>query len=158
MINISAIIDNLGPSQKSFYLINQFNEASSNPDICVSVFFQRSCVPVVPVMFSCRSISFLSNYQDIAIATTLKDANILLKSNNNSDKYLYLWDMEWLVSPMSFEQVTNILLDDRLKIICRSESHSKLIENYCNKLPIGIVDNWNMGQLIDVISAEEANV
>jgi len=157
-MNIAAVIDNLGPSQKAFYLINEFNEVSNNPDVCVSVFFQRSSVPVVPTMFSCKSVSFLSNYHDIAIATTLKEANILLKANNNSDKYLYLWDMEWLTSPMGFEQVTNILLDSRLKIISRSESHSKLIKNYCNKSPIGIVDNWDMDQLLDVFSKEEANV
>ena len=27
MINIAAVIDNLGPSQKSFYLIKEFNKA-----------------------------------------------------------------------------------------------------------------------------------
>jgi hypothetical protein len=157
-MQIAALVDNLGPSQSSFYLINEFNKAALIPDACVSVFFLRPTVPVIPTMFSCKSVSFLSAYHGVAIATTLKDADILLKGNNNSDKYLYLWDMEWLTYPQNFEGVTKILLDDRIKIIARSESHCKLINNYCNKHPIGIVDNWNIGQLMNLILPEVANV
>jgi len=43
------------------------------------------------------------------------------------------------------------LRDDRLNIIARSKSHSDMIENFCNKSPIGIVDNWNLDQLVGVI-------
>lgn len=148
MINIAAIIDNLGPSQKSFYLIKEFNKSLQNNNICASVFFKRSAIPVVPVMFSCKNISFLAGYHDIAISTTLQEADLLLKSDNNADKYLYLWDIEWLVQPCQYDHVCNILLDKRLKIIARSQSHSDIIYNFCNKKPIGIIDNWNLDSII----------
>lgn len=151
MINIAAIIDNLGPSQKSFYLIKEFNKSLQSSDICASVFFNRSAIPVVPVMFSCKNISFLAGYHDIAISTTLQEADILLKSDNGADKYLYLWDMEWLIQPQQYAYVCNILLDKRLKIITRSKEHSNVVYNFCNKRPVGIVDNWNLDSLIHTI-------
>ena len=32
MINITAVVSDLGPSQKSFYFIKNFNELSKNPN------------------------------------------------------------------------------------------------------------------------------
>ena len=153
-MNIAAVIDNLGPSQNSFYLIKEFNQCLSNKDICVSVFFERSAIPVLPVMFSTKNISFLSGYHDIAIATSIKEASTLLKSENNSDKYLYLWDIEWLIQPQLYDAVCEILLDNRLNIIARSQSHADLIYNFCNKNVSGVVDNWNMEQLTNVINED----
>lgn len=158
MINIAAIIDNLGPSQKSFYLIKEFNKILSNKDICTSVFFKRASVPVIPAMFSCKSISFLSGYHHTGIATTIDEAGILLRANNNANKFLYLWNLEWLMYPSMYSVITKILRDPRLKIIARSESHSAMIYNFCNKRVVGIVDNWNMDQLISITEGAYTNV
>lgn len=150
-INIAATIEHLGPSQKSFYLIKEFNKTINDHKICVSAFFEKSTIPVIPVMFSCKSTSFISGYHYNAISTTISEADILLKSGNNAKKFLYLWDLEWLYVPQNYSHVCKILLDDRLSIITRSDSHAKLIENFCNKKSIGVVDNWNMQDLIKVM-------
>jgi len=150
-INIAAVIEHLGPSQKSFYLIKEFNRALNYQEICVSAFFEKSTVPVVPTMFSCKNVSFISGYHHNAISTTLGEADILLKSSNNSRKFLYLWDLEWLYTPKKYSDVCKILLDDRLSILARSESHANLIENFCNKKVIGVIDNWNLNQIIDIL-------
>ena len=150
-MNIAAVINNLGPSQNSYYLIKEFNKAASDKSMSLSVFFERSAIPVVSTMFSCRSVSFISSYHHNAIATSLEEANILLRGNNSSKKFLYLWDLEWLRNPGQYNDTCDMLLDKRLNIIARSESHATMIENFCNKKPVGIVDNWNIGQLIEVI-------
>mgnify|MGYP003121603038 FL=1 len=154
MNKIAAIIDEMGPSQKSFYMIKEFNKAASFKDVSICAFYHRPSMPVTKPFFSCRNISFLSGYNGVAIATGLQEAQTLLKSHNNSDKYLYLWDIEWLVNPMHFAAICDILLDKRLKIIARSESHAKVINNLCNKKPVGIVDNWNLHELIEIINKE----
>jgi len=151
MLNIAAVIEHLGPSQKSFYLIKEFNKAINTNNICVSVFFQKSTVPVVPLMFSSKSVSFLSGFHHNAICTSINEADLLLKSSNNSNKYLYLWDLEWLYQPKDYSSICKILLDQRLSIIARSHVHAKLIENFCNKKPIGILDNWNFNELMGII-------
>jgi len=157
MINIAAVVDSLGPSQKSFYLIKEFNKAASRQDVCVSVFHKRSSISVVPTMFSCKNISCLSAFHHTAISTNLEEASILLNSSNNSDKYLYLWDFDWLTSRIKFRDAMKILLDSRLKIIARSDEHADMIKNYCNKSPSGIIDNWDIQSLIN-LTQEDANV
>ena len=84
----------------------------------------------------------------------MQEAQVLLNSGNASDKYLYVWDLEWIDSPMMFDQAMKIMRDKRLKIIARSESHAVAIENFCNKKPIGIVSDWNAEQLIRLVKNE----
>ena len=155
MINIAAIVKDLGPSQQSFYLIKKFNELSRDPNFSCSAFVANLGVPVTKPLFSCSSVSFFSDYIGTAIATNLEEADILLKSNNNCKKYLYLWDLEWLVWAMNFTQVCNILRDNRLKIIARSKSHADIINNFCNKEVIGIVEDWNSEQLLEIMEKEK---
>jgi hypothetical protein len=154
VINITAVLEDLGPSQKAFYFIKNFNELSRDPNFSCSAFLCNIGAPVTKALFSCSSVSFFSDYFGTAISTTIAEADMLLKSNNNSKKYLYLWDMEWLVNPMNYSQVCNILLDKRLKIIARSKSHAQIIENFCNKKPIGIVEDWNKEQLLKITEKE----
>ena len=63
------------------------------------------------------------------------------------DRYLYLWDFEWTKGKTSYNAVYEVLSNDKIKIIARSEEHALMIENFCNKRPIGIVDNWNLEQI-----------
>lgn len=152
MNNIAAVLHDLGPSQKSFYMIKEFNKLAALKDFSMSAFYSRPSMPVVKPFFSCRNISFLSGFNGIAIATSLQDASSLLRSDNNSKKYLYLWDIEWLINPMPFSTAVNILLDKRLNIIARSKSHALIIENFCNKKVVGVVDNWNLNQLLSLLT------
>tara|TARA_R110002020_G_scaffold134029_1_gene299089 strand:- start:687 stop:1151 length:465 start_codon:yes stop_codon:yes gene_type:complete len=152
MNKIAAVVEDMGPSQKSFYMIKEFNKAASFRDMSICAFYHRPSMPVTKPFFSCRNIAFLSGYDGAAIATGLQEAQTLLKSHNNSDKYLYLWDIEWLTNPVNFSIACDVLLDKRLKIIARSESHAKVINNFCNKAPVGIVDNWNFHELRDIIN------
>lgn len=156
MINITAVVNDLGPSQKSFYFIKNFNELSRNPNFSCSAFVCNIGVPVTKPLFSCSSVSFFSDYFGIAISTTIAEADMLLKSSNNSKKYLYLWDIEWLVRAMNYSQVCKILMDKRLNIIARSEPHARIIENFCNKKPIGIVEDWNRDQLLTLLEKTNA--
>tara|TARA_Y100000593_G_scaffold95070_1_gene199133 strand:+ start:3721 stop:4182 length:462 start_codon:yes stop_codon:yes gene_type:complete len=151
MKNISAIVKDLSVSQKSFYLIKEFNKYLTNTDLSACVFFERPSIPPVPTNFACKSVTYLSNYNGIAIATTIKDAEKILKISSSSTKYLYLWDMEWLEQPLYFRKAMAILRDPSLKIIARSESQAEAIENFCNKSVVGIVSDWNADQLLQIL-------
>jgi hypothetical protein len=96
-------------------------------------------------------VAFLQSYNGIIIPTTMEEAEIALRASNNSKKFLYLWDLDWLENPVYFSTAMDILRNERLNIIARSSSHSDLIENFCNKRPVGIVDNWKMEQLLDIV-------
>ena len=74
-----------------------------------------------------------------------------MKTENSSDKFFYIWDLEWLRKPMQFTDVVSIMRDERIKLIARSENHKDLIEKYANREVSGIVDNWNMQQLEEIL-------
>ena len=153
MKNISAIVKDLSISQKSFYLIKEFNKCLDNTDLSMSLFFERPGISPIPANFACKSLISLSGYNGIVISTTIEDADKSLKMSNASSKYLYLWDIQWLEQPMHFSTAMKVLRDPRLKIIARSKSHAEAIENFCNKKPIGIVSDWDREQLLEVLGA-----
>jgi hypothetical protein len=152
VLKLAAVVNDLGPSQRNFYMIKEFNRTATSKDASISTFYSRPIAPITKPHFSCRSVAFLSGYNGIAIADSLTCAETLLKSHNRSDKYLYLWDIDWLITPVNFSVACDILRDDRLKLIARSESHAKVISNFCNKDVSGIVDNWNIDELREVIN------
>ena len=93
MQKLAAVVNDLGPSQKCFYLIKEFNKAATSKDMSVSAFYNSPMMPVIKPHFSCRNISFLSGYDGVAIATSILAADALLKSHNSSKKYLYVVDI-----------------------------------------------------------------
>ena len=145
----------LSVSQKAFYLIKAFNSCLSNTDISTCLFFERPAIPPIQTCFACKSASFLSSYHGTVISTTIEDADKTLKTSSASSKFLYLWDLEWLDAPMYYETAMRILRDDRLKIIARSKSHAELIESYCNKSVIGIVDNWDINKMLEITKCQD---
>jgi hypothetical protein len=52
---------------------------------------------------------------------------------------------------MDFNYVNSVLSNDDIAIISRSNSHSDLIKNYCNKEVAGVVQDWDMEQLEKII-------
>jgi hypothetical protein len=151
MLNIYALVEDLSMSQKSFYLIKEFNKCIENTDLSVGVFHVRAAIPPIKPLFGCRTIALLASYQGVIISTTLEEAEMCLKSSGKHKRILYLWDLDWLENPVHYSTAMDILRDDKLKIIARSKSHAEVIENFCNKTPIGIVDNWNIEQLLEVV-------
>ena len=66
-------------------------------------------------------------------------------SGKDSGKYM------WIEGPMDFNYVNSVLSDPDMAIISRSNSHSQLIKNYCNKDVAGVVQDWNMQELENIL-------
>lgn len=156
-MKIAAVINDLGPSQKAFYLIKEFNKLCAQASMSCSAFVNNAGINVTRPLFSCMSIAFFSDYHGVAIATTVEEAGAMLESSNNSDKYLYLWDLPWTEQAVNHDAFCKIMRDPRLKIIARSDSHAKNIENFCNKKVVGIVDDWNHKQLLEIVGGNNEN-
>ncbi len=150
-INISAFMESLGPSQNAFYLIKEWNRGISDADLSLGAFVNAHSVPVQKCLFSYKLSSFLSGYEGVLISTSIKNSAISLKMTTKMNRYLYLWDFNWLKRAASYNAMCEVLRNDKLKLIARSEEHAEMIENFCGKRPVGIVDNWNIDQIRDKI-------
>ena len=151
MRKIAAILDTLSASQSSFYLIKEFNKLQGDNQYSPVCFYNNLSATPVKTHFACMNISYYSHFDGVTITTSIDTANTAIKTNNNSKKFLYLWDMEWLRNPMDFNYVNSVLSNDDIAIISRSNSHSDLIKNYCNKEVAGVVQDWNMEQLEKIV-------
>lgn len=96
--------------------------------------------------------AFMSSYNGCLVSTTLEEAQTILKICSKADRYLYLWDFEWLEKPVHFDKAMDVLRDDKLKLIARSHEHAKHIRDFCNKEVVAIVDNWNIDQLLEIVN------
>jgi hypothetical protein len=158
LLKIAALVKDLSISQSSFYLIKEFNKCISNTNISTGVFHIRSSTPPIQPLFGCKNVGFLGSYQGTVISTSIEDAGISLKTSSNSKKFLYIWDLDWIENPVFFSTAMSILRDNRLRIIARSSEHAKVIDNFCNKSVCGIVDNWNINQLLKIIEEKPCQI
>lgn len=153
-MKIAAVVNNLGPSQMAFYLIKEFNELARDSKNSCSVFAELSGVYVTRPLFACYTTAFLPEYNGVAISTTIEEARSLLQVSSNAKKYLYLWNLDWASRPVDHAAYCAVLRDPRLQIIARSEDHAKAIENFCNKKPVGVVDDWNHKSLLEILGEQ----
>jgi hypothetical protein len=102
-------------------------------------------------MFSYKLLAFLCSYEGVLISTSIKNAAISLKMPTKMDRYLYLWDFNWLTQSVDYNSICEIMSDNKIKLIARSQEHADMIENFCNRKPVGIVDNWNLEQIENLL-------
>jgi hypothetical protein len=152
-MKIAIVTTDLLIGQKSFYMIKELEKRVKDTDYCPCILFTNMSAPVMDIPFATMNIHNITHFNGVCIATDLESADIVRKSNNRMDRYLYIWDLEWLRRTMKFEQVVEILRDPKLKLIARSESHKEVIENYCNREVCGIVEDFNLEQIEEVCHA-----
>ena len=151
MKKIAAILDTLAASQNSFYMIKEFNKLQENNMYSPVCFYNNLSATPIKTKFACMNISYYSHFDGVTVSTSIDTANAALKTKNRSKKFLYIWDVEWLRQPMDFNYVNSVLSDPDMAIISRSNSHSQLIKNYCNKDVAGVVQDWNMQELENIL-------
>lgn len=149
--NIAALMESLGPSQNAFYLIKEWNKAIDDTQLSLSAFVNAHSVPFQTCLFSYKLSSFLSSYEGVLISTSIKNAAISIKAPTRMDRYLYLWDLNWLRKPTNYNAMYEVLSNDKIKLIARSKEHADMIENFCKKKTVGIVDNWNVDQIREIV-------
>jgi len=150
IMKIAFILNDVLPGQKSFYAIKELEKLTKNVEDSPLIFFLNLSSSVTNVNFAMMNVYNLAHFDGVCVATDLETANILRNSKNKMDRYFYVWDLEWLRNPHSFESVIKILRDPSLKILARSEEHKQVIENYCNRKVEGVLDDFNIEQLKEI--------
>lgn len=148
------IVSHIGHNQLASYLLyhaNQFYKTNSTQEDII-LFFQNIAKPEVVPVFPLMNISEIYNYTGTGIATSLETASKLLNAPGPSDRYLYLWDLEWLHGvSRSFESYLSIYSDPRLKFIARNQRQAAEFERCWNRPIKGVVDNCDLKVLMGIV-------
>jgi hypothetical protein len=150
-MQIGGLVTELGLNQCAYGMVKSFNELAAGNEHQVTAYWQRLANPASEPCFATMNLSELNTFKGIGIATTLELADTLLKNNSAVIPFYYIFDIEWLKTIVSFDYAMNIMRDPHLSLIARSKSHQAIIENYCNKPVAGIVEDWNLDQLLPLL-------
>lgn len=139
-MKIGILLDNLTASQKAFSIL-------SNPAPAYLFLKQPSplCVPCNKPISCWHDIW---GFDGAVMATTFESAFFLSKLPI-SKRFFYVWDLEWLRNngPKNYIHNLSLLQDNSIQLIARSDSHAKLIGNYCNRKVSQIIENFQYENL-----------
>lgn len=151
----NVLLKNTGSSQLSYYVIKNINElCETRPEIDPIVFCESQNKNCIPPNFAIMDMSECWGTKGDKIATSVSTARCLIDIPCDRRKIFYVWDLEWINHSrevQSYEEYKNVYCNDSLEIICRSESHKKILENSFNRHVEHIVDDFNISQIIEVI-------
>ena len=152
---IGVLLEDLSASQLTFYVIKNINDYLEISDIDYVAFFQNSTASMITPRFSTMSVSETGSFSGTVIATSVSTALSIQKTCIPAKKYFYVWDLDWYRrGGQDFEYTIQAYNNPELNLIARSSSHAKAIKNYCNRDVCGVVDNFNIDQLMGVINNE----
>jgi|LakMenE01Jun11ns_1017448.scaffolds.fasta_scaffold9286384_1 hypothetical protein len=127
-MNLGFVVNNLGNSELNYDLLKEIN---SRPEISQCIFFQNHMPSILIPECLTMGVYGLSNFKGVAVAFDLQSASIISQTNCKTKNYLYLYNIEWLYASINYQAAIELLKN--FTIFARSESHKKIIENYCGQ-------------------------
>jgi hypothetical protein len=149
-MKLSVALNNLGPNQLAYNVIKNFNKASENQvGIDFLAFYENFSPPCFAPNFAVMQIYEGWSYNGIVVATSLSTASKALSFPSSAAKFFYVWDLEWIRMKHKYaKELYSIYRNPNLKLIARSKSHKNLIEDCWNTKVVGIVDDFNLNELL----------
>ena len=154
-MKINFLVDNLGASQLSYYLIKTCNQLVSDGQYQTIIFYDKMSRRNILPLFATMHLVEAWGQKGITIATSLSTATRLLNFPGPESKLFYIWDFEWIRGPLfQWDLLSDIFHHPELTLIAPSDTHAKAIFNTFNRMPEYIVDNCNAQQFKEVFINE----
>lgn len=152
--NINVLTNDLGPSQKNYYLIRNINKIHDTvPGLNIQVFTENLSKFCLKAHFAVMNVAEAWAQNGAFIATSLSTASKLLNYPNPSRKLFYVWDLEFIRREHKHYNVhAPIYLNKSLELVCRSKEHADLVENAFNRPVKHIVNNFDIRPFIEILN------
>lgn len=156
-MNIGISVHDLIPSQLSYFLTKNINDKCSDSiEHDFVIFFENLSGKIIEPNFGMMNTTEVWSFQGHLITTSISTTMTAIKSMSPAKKYFYVWDLEWLRDlGKNFEYNIPAFIDEDINLIARSKTHARAIKNYCNRDVVGIVEDFNLDQLIGAIEQNE---
>lgn len=146
------LLDHLGFSEQNYDIIKDVNEFVVDSIDEISIVVNDVSSKIIEVNTAVNNVAEIGCYQDgLLMCTNLINADHILSVNTSSRKVLYLWDVDWLHNTFNFEWVYDVLTNDKLDIIVRSEEHKRALKMLCEKEPLGVLQNFKLELLWNLL-------
>ncbi len=154
--NIGIIIPNLANNQLAYETISTINlELINNSKYDYRIFFEDFGPVITNPLCATMNISEIHVYGGLLISTTLNNTVLSLKVPSKLKRAFVVWDAEWKRKSMNFLDAVKVYRDPRLILVARSQDMAKAIENYCNRKPEIIMENFNFSELAKALYGEK---
>ena len=153
-LKIGIIIENLSSSQASYYAIRNINTECDNSVVDdYVIFFEDMTANTLDPRFAVMNSSEIWSFDGVLISTSVSNTMLMINAVNASKKFFYVWDLEWSRSfGRDYEYGSKAYLNKEIGLIARSEDHAMAIKNYSNRKVRGIVPDFNMDKLKEIIN------
>tara|TARA_R110000824_G_scaffold192331_1_gene374402 strand:- start:1115 stop:1573 length:459 start_codon:yes stop_codon:yes gene_type:complete len=149
-MKIGALVNNLGSSQLSYYIINNFNKVAGKGKVDPIVYCENVEKDCLFAKFPTMQLAEAWGQEGTMIATSLSTAKNLVSYPSPQKRLYYVWDLEWLRMPYDYNPLLELFSSDSIEIITRCENHARVVENTFNRKVNFIVDNFNIEQILDI--------
>lgn len=147
-MTLGIIVSYMGRDQLSHHIGHSGSLCKSDDLI---VFFENITKPWIILPFTTMNISEAYDFRSPTIATSLITAERLLHFPGPTQKYFYVWDLEWLRSATTYEEMSKVYNNERLSLIARSDDHAKVIKDAWNRDVSAIVEDCDVSKLLEVV-------
>jgi len=146
------LLDHTGFSEQNYVIIKEINDTIADRLDEVSIAVSDVTTKVAEVATAITNVAEIGCFQNGAlIAINIINASQILTAHASSRKVLYLWDLDWLHAVFNYEWLHDVLSNENLEIIVRTEADRKALLNLCDKEPIGILQNFKLEQLWNLL-------
>tara|TARA_Y100001949_G_scaffold11720_1_gene8696 strand:- start:276 stop:785 length:510 start_codon:yes stop_codon:yes gene_type:complete len=155
-MNINVLLQNVGASQISYYVIRNLNElGNTRPDIDAIVYYETMHRNCLPPNFAIMQIAEAWGQHGPVIATSLSTA-LKLTGFPSERKIFYVWDLEWLRGQQRhYKTYADIYTHPDLELIARSEDHKRAVENAFNREVKHVISDFDTNQLLKVLEGND---
>ena len=152
-MKLGLILEDTSANQNSYHAIRNLNFATNNNnDKDFVIFFENATPNVIQPAFAFMNSSEIWNFDGTLISTTAANTMLSINAIAPKKKFFYVWDLEWCrPHGKGFDYMIQAYNNKGVDLIARSEDHAKAIKNYCNRDVCGIVTDFNMDQLMEII-------
>lgn len=156
-MQLNFLVNDLSASQLSFFLTKEINDLADRLETshidCIVFYENLAQLSIAPNFAVMQMAEAWAQSQPI-VATSLSTAAKLIDFPATRRKFFYVWDLEWLRGQRRiYNWYSPIYTNPELSLIARSEEHARIIRNCFNREVCGIVENFKLGDMINVIKS-----
>ena len=160
MNKVGFLVKNLGASQLGYFLIRNLNEfLDENFEFDCTVYSEERHNGGLTVGFPVMQIIEAWGQQGTIISTSISTACKMIKFPSACRKLFYVWDLEFLRGhvPNNYDLIKKVYLNEDIELIARCENHASVIKNNFNRDVIGIIEDFNMVEIMEMTKNELTN-